>query len=73
MTSQRALLVQEIGKPLVLVDNHPILNPSSGQVQIKVTVAGITYSRSITGHEIEANHDCQVSIRTTNVVEILAF
>jgi hypothetical protein len=38
--SQRALLVQEIGKPLVLVHDHPILEPGNGQVQIKVTVAG---------------------------------
>jgi hypothetical protein len=38
--TQRALLVQEIGKPLVLVHDHPILKPGNGQVQIKVTVAG---------------------------------
>jgi hypothetical protein len=38
--TQRALLVQEIGKPLVLVHDHPILEPRNGQVQIKVTVAG---------------------------------
>lgn len=38
--TQRALLVQEIGKPLVLVHDHPILEPGNGQVQIKVSVAG---------------------------------
>jgi hypothetical protein len=41
--TQRALLVQEIGKPLVLVNDHPILEPGNGQVQIKVTVAGKSY------------------------------
>jgi hypothetical protein len=40
MATQRALIVQEIGKPLVLVENHPIREPGHGQVQIKVTVAG---------------------------------
>jgi hypothetical protein len=40
MATQRALLVQEIGKPLVLVHDHPILEPGNGQVQIKVTIAG---------------------------------
>jgi hypothetical protein len=40
MAIQRALIVQEIGKPLVLVQDHPILEPGNGQVQIKVTVAG---------------------------------
>jgi hypothetical protein len=40
MAIQRALLVQEIGKPLVLVHDHPIREPGHGQIQIKVTVAG---------------------------------
>jgi NADPH2:quinone reductase len=40
MATQRALLVQEVGKPLVLVKDHPIREPGQGQVQIKVTVAG---------------------------------
>jgi NADPH2:quinone reductase len=40
MAAQRALLVQEIGKPLVLVEDHPIREPGQGQIQIKVTVAG---------------------------------
>jgi D-arabinose 1-dehydrogenase-like Zn-dependent alcohol dehydrogenase len=40
MAIQRALLVQEVGKPLVLVQNHPIREPEHGQIQIKVTVAG---------------------------------
>lgn len=38
--TQRALLVQEIGKPLVLVQHHPIPEPGHDQVQIKVSVAG---------------------------------
>jgi hypothetical protein len=42
MATQRALLVQEIGKPLVLVQDHPIREPGHGQVQIKVTVAGMS-------------------------------
>ena len=40
MTTQRALLVQEIGKPLVLVHDRLIPDAGHGQVQIKVTVAG---------------------------------
>ena len=40
MSTQRALLVQEIGKPLVLVHDRPIPKAGHGQVQIKVTVAG---------------------------------
>lgn len=40
MATQRALLVQEIGKPLGVVEDRPILEPGTGQIQIKVTVAG---------------------------------
>jgi D-arabinose 1-dehydrogenase-like Zn-dependent alcohol dehydrogenase len=40
MSTQRALLVREIGKPLVLVHDRPIPKAGHGQVQIKVTVAG---------------------------------
>ena len=40
MATQRALFVREIGKPLVLVHDHPVQEPALGQVQIKVTVAG---------------------------------
>jgi NADPH2:quinone reductase len=40
MATQRALLVQEIGKPLVLVHDRPIPEPGRGQILIKVTVAG---------------------------------
>ncbi|KAK5175903.1 uncharacterized protein LTR77_001043 [Saxophila tyrrhenica] len=41
MATQRALLVEEICKPLVLVHDRSIPTPRSGQVQIKVTVAGL--------------------------------
>ncbi|KAK3691646.1 hypothetical protein LTR37_018525 [Vermiconidia calcicola] len=41
MPTQKALLVKELGKPLVLVDNHDIPKPGPGQVQIKVSVAGL--------------------------------
>jgi hypothetical protein len=40
MATQRALLVQEIGKPLVLIHDRLIPKPGNGQIQIKVTVAG---------------------------------
>jgi hypothetical protein len=40
MATQKALLVQEIGKPLVLVHDRLIPEPGYGQLQIKVTVAG---------------------------------
>jgi hypothetical protein len=40
MATQRALLVQEVGKPLVLVHDRLIPEPGRGQLQIKVTVAG---------------------------------
>jgi hypothetical protein len=40
MATQRVLLVQEIGQPLVLVHDRPIPEPGRGQLLIKVTVAG---------------------------------
>ena len=40
MATQKALLVQEIGKPLVLVHDRLTPEAGPGQVQIKVTVAG---------------------------------
>lgn len=40
MATQKALLVQEIGKPLVLVHDRLIQEAGHGQIQIKVTVAG---------------------------------
>jgi hypothetical protein len=40
MATQKALLVQDIGKPLVLVHDRLIPKPGHGQIQIKVTVAG---------------------------------
>ena len=45
MATQRALLVQEIGKPLVLVHDRLIPEPGHGQIQIKVTVAGKSETR----------------------------
>ena len=38
--TQKALLVTEIGKPLVLSTTHPIPQPGPTQLQIRVTVAG---------------------------------
>ena len=46
MATQRALLVQEIGKPLVLVHDRLIPEAGHGHVQIKVTVAGKSETRS---------------------------
>jgi hypothetical protein len=40
MATQKALVVQEVGKPLVLVQDRLVPEPGHGQVQIKVTVAG---------------------------------
>ena len=39
--TQKALLVTEIGKPVVLVSDRPIPQPGPNQVQLKVSVAGI--------------------------------
>jgi len=39
-TTQKALLVTEVGKPLQLVTNHPVPQPGPNQVLLKVTVAG---------------------------------
>jgi hypothetical protein len=50
MAPQRALLVQEIGKPLVLVHDRPIPEPGRGQLLIKVTVAGKSYTCSSRSH-----------------------
>lgn len=40
MATQRALLVQEIGKPLVLVHDRLVPEPGQDQILIKVAVAG---------------------------------
>jgi hypothetical protein len=45
MATQRALLVQEIGKPLVLVHDRLLPEPGRGQLQIKVAVAGESNKR----------------------------
>lgn len=45
MTTQRALIVQEIGKPLVLVHDRLISEAGPDQVQIKVAVAGKSETR----------------------------
>ncbi|KAK4545304.1 hypothetical protein LTR36_003484 [Oleoguttula mirabilis] len=39
--TQTALVVSEIGKPVVLRHDHPVPEPGPKQVQLKVTVAGI--------------------------------
>jgi NADPH2:quinone reductase len=39
-TTQKALLVKELRKPLQLVTNHPVPQPGADQVLLKVTVAG---------------------------------
>ncbi|KAK6854122.1 hypothetical protein PG995_009215 [Apiospora arundinis] len=38
---QKAIVVTEVGKPAVLIDNQPIPQPGPNQVQIRVTVAGL--------------------------------
>lgn len=38
--TQKALLVTEVGKPLVLITDRPVPQPGPSQVQIRVTVAG---------------------------------
>lgn len=39
--AQKALLVTELAKPVVLVDDYPISEPLPHQIQLKVTVAGL--------------------------------
>ncbi|KAI0470542.1 putative alcohol dehydrogenase [Xylariaceae sp. FL0804] len=39
--TQKALVVTEIGKPIVLVTDRPVLQPGKNQIQIQVTVAGL--------------------------------
>ncbi|KAL3482035.1 putative alcohol dehydrogenase [Aspergillus californicus] len=41
MTTQKALIVTEINKPVTLTTNWPIPLPGPNQVQVKVTVAGL--------------------------------
>lgn len=41
MSTQKALIVTELGKPVTLVEDWPIPEPGAGQVQLKVTVAGL--------------------------------
>lgn len=40
-STQKALIVTEVGKPVTLVSDWPIPEPGANQVQVKVTVAGI--------------------------------
>ena len=39
MSTQRALVVQEVGKPIVVAE-RPIPEPKEGEIRIKVTVCG---------------------------------
>ncbi|KAH8901479.1 putative alcohol dehydrogenase [Thozetella sp. PMI_491] len=39
--TQKALVITEVGKPLILVHDRPIPSPGPNQVLLKVTVAGI--------------------------------
>ncbi|KAB8235195.1 zinc-binding alcohol dehydrogenase family protein [Aspergillus alliaceus] len=39
--AQKALIVSDIGKPVTLVSDWPIPEPSTNQVQVRVTVAGL--------------------------------
>lgn len=40
-STQRALVVTEIGKPVALVTDHPIPQPSANQIQVRVSIAGL--------------------------------
>ncbi|KAI0147351.1 putative alcohol dehydrogenase [Xylariaceae sp. FL1272] len=39
--TQKALLIREVGQPVVLTNSHPIPQPGENQVQVRVTVAGV--------------------------------
>ncbi|KAJ9659509.1 hypothetical protein H2198_003084 [Neophaeococcomyces mojaviensis] len=41
MSTQRAILLKEAKTPLVHSEAHPVPEPQAGQVQVKVTVAGL--------------------------------
>ena len=49
MATQRALVVQEIGKPMVLVSDREIPQPGPDQIQIKVTATGALFESFPTG------------------------
>lgn len=40
-STQKALVVTELGKPVKLIHDRPIPEPSPKQIQIKVKIAGI--------------------------------
>lgn len=40
-TTQKALVVTEIGKPVKLIHDQPIPEPGPKQIQVKVKIAGI--------------------------------
>ncbi|KAF2800546.1 putative alcohol dehydrogenase [Melanomma pulvis-pyrius CBS 109.77] len=40
-TTQKAVLVTEIGRPLLLISDHPVPQPGPDEVLLKVTVAGL--------------------------------
>lgn len=41
MSTQAALVVQQIGQPLISIHDFPIAKPGPGQIQVRVTVAGL--------------------------------
>ena len=54
MATQEALIVQEVGKPLVLVRDRSVPEPGHGQVQIKVTVAGKSNACRVATNSIDS-------------------
>ena len=63
--TQKALLLKEARTPLVLVNNHPIPQPTDHQIQIKVTVAGLN------GHD-QKIRDLGIFLSRTGVPAVLA-
>lgn len=45
--TQKALLLEQTGTPLVYVDNHPVPQPDDAQIQVKVSVAALN------GHDLK--------------------
>ena len=41
MLTQKAVLIVEVGKPAVAVQDHPVREPGEHQIQLKVAVAGL--------------------------------
>ncbi|KAF1968943.1 GroES-like protein [Bimuria novae-zelandiae CBS 107.79] len=71
MATQKAIAVQEVGKPVVAVSNYPIHQPGPKQVQVRVTVAALN-PHDQKGRDIGLfTQDCHPVVLGSDVVGVV--